>query len=75
MARGVVAVAKTGLGMRALDTALLIMCIICSLSWLLVMGWAWGGRNIVAAGRSVCNDGYQGGVKFVNKVLDNGRRW
>jgi hypothetical protein len=43
MAEGVVAVAETGFGMRALDTALLIMCVVCSLSWLVVMGWAWGG--------------------------------
>ncbi len=43
MVKGVVAVAKTGFGMRALDTALLIMCIVRSWSWLLVMGQAWKG--------------------------------
>jgi hypothetical protein len=43
--RGCVAVAVTGLGMSTLDTALLIMCIAHSLSWLLVMGQAWGGHT------------------------------
>ncbi len=43
MAGGVFAVAMTGLGMSALDMALLIMCIVRSLSWILVMGRAWGG--------------------------------
>ncbi len=43
MARGVPTVVLTGLGMSALDTVLFIMCAVCSLSWLLVVGWAWGG--------------------------------
>jgi hypothetical protein len=43
MARGVFALAVTGLGMSVSDTALLIKCVVRSLSWLLVMGRAWGG--------------------------------
>ncbi len=41
------AVAVTGLGMSmsALDSALFIMCAVHSLSWLLVVGQAWGGRT------------------------------
>ncbi len=45
MAWDVFAVAVIGLGMSALDTALLIMCVMRSLSWLLVMGWAWDGHT------------------------------
>jgi hypothetical protein len=40
MAGDVFAVAVTNLGMSALDTALLIMCVVRSLSWFLVMGRA-----------------------------------
>ncbi len=76
LAGGVVAVAVTGLGMRESDTALLIMCVVCSLSWLLVMGQAWGVCTHSGCGQ-VClrQRVLGGGIKFVNNVYNNGRRW
>jgi hypothetical protein len=69
---GVFAVAATGLGMSALDTVLLIMCIMRSWSWLLVMV----GPGVVAhSGRrqGFLQQWVSGGIKFVNNVFNHGR--
>jgi hypothetical protein len=75
MVGGVFAVAVTGLGMSALNTALLIMCIVCSLSWLLVMGWSWSGCTWWLRAGLFTTTGIGGGVKFVNNIFGHGRHW
>ncbi len=38
-------------------------------------GLGFGWLHIVAAGRALCNDGYQGGIKCVNNIFDHSRGW